>query len=405
MIKNLDFSNDLFRQTIVDKDERQYLGHVTTVLLEDNKTIIAVYLLGHGRGKIVMKKSYDAGLTWSERIPLPKSWDTSLEVPTIYKVVDKNGVKRLIVFSGLYPIRMGVSEDDGNTWSELEAIGDFGGIAAMSTLIDLGQGKYMAFFHDDGRFINNDKIAHKYEVKRYTAENTEKVVCFYSNSKDNGKTFEDEQAEERNLYNKDLNWSEPETIYESYANEKTEIAHVYACLSEDGGLTWGAPSVVATHEDAFLCEPWAIYSPDKSQIAVLLRENTGKYNSFVMYSNDKGKTWTKPVELNKNLTGHRHTAKYLKDGRIFISFRVMVNQNPSEGHWYAWVGTYDDIVNGTDGEYKILLKQNQKGGDCAYPGVEILPDETIVATTYGHWTKDEPPYILSVRINPEDLNA
>jgi hypothetical protein len=50
------------------------------------------------------------------------------EVPTIHRVVDAQGKKRLILFSGLYPIQMSVSEDDGSTWTPLEPIGDFGGI-------------------------------------------------------------------------------------------------------------------------------------------------------------------------------------------------------------------------------------------------------------------------------------
>ncbi|GAJ09785.1 unnamed protein product, partial [marine sediment metagenome] len=56
----IDLSKDTSRQVIVDKEPGQYLGHPTTVLLEDNKTMIAVYPKGHGRGAIVMKRSSDA---------------------------------------------------------------------------------------------------------------------------------------------------------------------------------------------------------------------------------------------------------------------------------------------------------------------------------------------------------
>ena len=59
---------------------------------------------------------------------------TGLETPTIHRVIDKRGKKRLIVFSGLYPIRSSMSEDDGKTWSELKAIGDYGGIVAMGAV-------------------------------------------------------------------------------------------------------------------------------------------------------------------------------------------------------------------------------------------------------------------------------
>ena len=90
-MRYIDLNDDVSRQIIVDKEEGQYLGHVTTVLLEDQKTMIAVYPKGHGRGGIIQKMSFDAGLTWSERMQLPDSFETSMEVPTIYRTYDANG--------------------------------------------------------------------------------------------------------------------------------------------------------------------------------------------------------------------------------------------------------------------------------------------------------------------------
>ena len=85
----LDLSNEIHRQVIVDQEHGQYLGHPSTVLLEDGKTILCVYPKGHGKGSIVYKKSTDGGLTWSKRLPTPSNWKTSKEVPTIHRVVDK----------------------------------------------------------------------------------------------------------------------------------------------------------------------------------------------------------------------------------------------------------------------------------------------------------------------------
>ena len=341
-IPTIDLAAEKHRQVLVDREAGQYLGHVTTVLLEDNRTMIAVYPKGHGRGPIVMKRSLDGGKTWSKRLPVPDNWATSQEVPTIHRVIDPQGVKRLIMFSGLYPIRMAVSEDDGKEWTPLKKIGDFGGIVTMGCLARLTSGDYLALFHDDGRFLKKDGKRSKF--------------------------------------------------------------FVYKTLSQDGGLTWSAPEVIAAHPQAHLCEPGIIRSPNGRQLAVLLRENSRRLNSFLILSNDEGKTWSQPVELPASLTGDRHTGVYTSDGRLFISFRDTTHVSPTKGDWVGWVGTYDDIVQGREGQYRVRLMDNHKSGDCAYPGVEILPDDTIVATTYGHWKAGQPPYIVSVRLKLSELD-
>ena len=361
-IPMVDISGEKERQVVVDKEPGQYLGHPTTLLLEDGKTMLIVYPKGHGRGAIVYKRSTDGGKTWSERLPTPKNWETSLEVPTLHRVVDAAGKKRIIMFSGLYPIRMAVTEDDGVNWSELKPIGDFGGVVTMATVIDLKTpGHYLAFFHDDGRFIRGGD-EEKFRMKT------------------------------------------PQTAHTSPAAKPWRF-WVYTTLSKDGGLTWSVPVPIAMLPDASLCEPGALRSPDGKQIAVLLRENSRKYNSFVIFSDDEGLSWTEPKELPAALTGDRHTAKYGPDGRLFISFRDTTHVSPTKGDWVGWVGTYDDIVKGTEGQYRIRFMDNTKGADCTYPGVELLPDGTFVTTTYGHWAEGELPWIVSVRFKLEELDA
>jgi hypothetical protein len=341
----IDLANQTQRQVVVDREAGQYLGHPTTVLLEDGKTMIAVYPKGHGKGAIVMKRSIDAGLTWSERLATPKSWETSQETPTIHRTIDAAGKKRLILFSGKYPIRMAFSEDDGKNWSELEPIGDFGGIVAMSSVERLKDGSTMALFHDDGRFL-----------------------------REGGKAA------------------------------TPPVFVVYKTLSADGGLHWGLPIPIASQPPAHLCEPGLVRSPDGKQIALLLRENSRKLNSFVIFSDDEGRTWSKPRELPGALTGDRHVGKYAPDGRLLISFRDTTLESPTRGDWVAWVGRYDDIVAGREGQYRVRLMDNHKDQDCAYPGVELLPDGAFVLTTYGHWTEGQLPYIVSVRLKLAELD-
>ncbi len=344
----LDLAGETNRQVIVDREPGQYLGHPSTVLLEDGRTILCVYPKGHGKGAIVLKRSPDGGLTWSERLPVPDNWATSLETPTIHRVVDAAGKKRLIVWSGMYPARLAVSEDDGVHWTPLKPAGDWGGIVVMGSVVPLrtGAGDYLAMFHDDGRYFAPDgKLGNPVEFR------------------------------------------------------------LYQTLSTNGGLTWSLPREIWHGSDVHLCEPGIVRSPDGRQLAALLRENRRVRNSHVMFSNDEGRTWSAPRELPGALTGDRHVGKYTPDGRLFISFRDTTLESPTKGDWVAWVGRYEDIVAGREGQYRVRLMDNQDAWDCAYPGVEVLPDGTIVATTYGHWIKSESPFIVSVRLKLPELDA
>jgi len=344
----IDLAAQTERQIVVDREPGQYLGHPSTVLLEDGRTIVTVYPKGHGRGPIVMKRSADGGLTWSERLPVPENWATSLETPTIHRVVGPDGTKRLIVWSGLYPARLAVSEDDGATWTPLAPAGDWGGVVVMSALIELkpfGRGRYMAMFHDDGRF--------------FTGEPRQRDPVVFT---------------------------------------------LYSTFSEDGGLTWSVPKAGYAASEVHLCEPGLIRSPDGKTLAALLRENSRRRNSYVIFSKDEGRTWSEPRELPGSFTGDRHTGKYGPDGRLLISFRDMTHESPTRGDWVAWVGAFDDIVEGREGQYRVRLMDNTKTTDCAYPGVEVLPDGTFVVTTYGHWTEGEQPYIAAVRLKLDELD-
>ncbi len=181
--------------------------------------------------------------------------------------------------------------------------------------------------------------------------------------------------------------------------------NLYQTLSHDGGLTWDFPTPIWSGSDLNLCEPGVVRSPNGKTLAVLLRENARKRNSHVIFSTDEAKTWTLPRELPWTLTGDRHIAKYAPDGRLVIVFRDMAPNSETKGDWVAWVGTWDDIVNNRDGQYRVRLKDNLEGADCAYSGLEVLKDGTFVATTYGHWEAGKEPYILSVRFKLAEFDA
>lgn len=356
----IDLADDHYRQVLVDREAGQYLGHPTTALLDDGRTILTVYPKGHGRGGIVYKRSVDGGRTWSERLPTPASWASSREVPTLHRMTDAAGRKRIVMFSGLYPVRMAVTEDEGKTWSELLLVGDWGGIVTMGCHFEIRDrpGHYRVLFHDDGRFIR-----------------------------------------------------------EGSKQEKPVVFTLYSSTTTDGGLSWGQPEVIFSSSEVHLCEPGVIRSPDGRRLAVLLRENARRKNSHIIFSDDEGATWSQPRELPLTLTGDRHTGKYGPDGRLFISFRGITpglktdratgeatGPLPTAGDWAGWVGTWDDLERGRPGQYVVRVMDNKKGADTTYPGVEVLPDGTFVLVTYGHWTRGEEPYIMCVRFRLEELD-
>jgi hypothetical protein len=79
--------------------------------------------------------------------------------------------------------------------------------------------------------------------------------------------------------------------------------------------------------------------------------------------------------LPPGLHGDRHK-RCMPDGGSSSPFRDMGKDSPTRAHFVAWVGHYEDIVSGKDGEYKIKLLHSHKGSDCGYPGLELLPDGT-----------------------------
>ena len=337
-IPTVDISNEKHRQVVVESKPGQYLGHPTTVLLRDNRTILVTYPLGHGGPAAVLKRSNDGGLTWSDRLAVPDNWATATNCPCIHRLIDPKGVERLFVFEGRNVMRQSVSLDNGKTWTPFEPNGLHCTVAPI-TIVPIRGKRYLAVYQQGP-----------------------------------APSFE----------------GSPQTIWQS--------------ISADGGHTWSPERKVAEYEEADICEPAVVRSPDGKQLACLMRENQRRFNSMIMFSDDEGRTWSKPVELPLSLTGDRHLPRYANDGRLVVPFRDMGKGSPTFGDFVAWVGTYEDLVHRRPGQYRILLLSSPKKVDLGYPGLERLPDETFVATTYAVLNKGEKHSVVSIRFTMDETD-
>ena len=343
----VDLSGQTERQVVIaEGTEKVYQGHPTTLLMPDGKTIFCVWCINHGGAAGPMAKSVDGGRTW-KRIDgvLPKGYSTHQNCPSIYRLVAPDGKERLWVFSAALGKRGGPG---------MPSIVSEDGGKTWKEMPPLGFPCVMTFSSvtrlKDGRYLG--------------------------------------------LYHKGPDGKDRAPL------------EVLQTITADGGFTWSKPEVVASVEGKNPCEPFVFRSPDGDELCVLMRENTHRGRSLMMFSHDEGKTWSKPVDTPWGLSGDRHIGVRTKDGRFVFAFRDMAPNSPTRGHFVAWVGTYEDIKEGRSGEYRMKLLHSHAGRDCGYPGVELLPDDTIMFTTYIKYRSGKKKHsVVSLRLKLEEADA
>ncbi len=341
----VDISNDRSRQSIIAQGTKEtYQGHPHTILMPDGKTIFAAWTYNHGGVCGPLSKSEDGGRTWSDLLPVPENWKKVINCPTLHRIVGPDGIARLFVFAGNGAMYQSISLDDGKTFSPMQPNGLKTIVAPISVEAVEGGKKWLMWYHRG----SSDELVSEREDKT------------------------------------------PRSIWQS--------------ASTDGGLTWGDSHPVCTLIGGYPCEPAVIRSPDGKQLLMLIRENKRIWNSLYITSDDEGKTWSPPKELPAGLTGDRHMPRYTPDGRLVVVFRDQA-EGPTKGHFVGWVGTYEDIVAGRDGAYRVkLLHHCGRRGDTGYPGLELLPDGHLVATTYVALNPEEKNSVVAVRFSMKELD-
>jgi hypothetical protein len=348
-VKLLDISGDTSRHTIIARGTAEvYHGHPTTLLMPDGRTIFCVWTHGHGGACGPMARSDDAGKTWTRLDDrLPASFGGHRNCPSIYRLVAPDGRERLWVFSALPDMPRLVSEDGGQSWSDMPPLG-LPCVMAFSSVVGLRDGRYLGLYH-----------------RRSDARPGEA---------DRGTTLQ-----------------------------------IVQTITADGGVTWSPPrivgEIVGDMAGKVPCEPYAFRSANGAQLICLMRENGRSGPSLVMFSRDEGDTWSAPRVTTWELTGDRHQGVRTRDGRLVIAFRDMAADSPTRGHFVAWIGTDDDIIDNRPGQCRIKLLHSYAGWDCGYPGIEYLPDGTILATTYIKYAPGaELQSVVSTRLTLSELD-
>lgn len=337
--------------TVAQGTQEIWNSHPNTLLMPDGSTMFASWTRRddgtrrHGAPAGNLKRSDDGGLTWSDRL------DTPTENPNQWREAARGNptIHRLVDSEGVE--RLFVFSRTPDRGSMLQAVSEDGG-ETWSPMEENGLGPL------------------------WTPPQSVIPV-------DNGARH--------------LMWYE-----DSPEDEDGFVGVIWQSASTDGGLTWGESRPVV--EMAGASEPGVLRSPDGSQLLMLIRENDRRYNSLYVTSDDEGKTWSAPKELPRALTGDRHDGVYAPDGRLVIVFRDRAEEADTYRHFVAWVGAYEDIVEDREGAYRAKLLHCH-GPDTGYPGIELLPDGTIVATTYVQYEPDELHSIVSVRFTVEELDA
>ncbi len=324
-IPTVDLSGEKQRQVVIAAGtEAVYQGHPTTLLMPDGKTIFAVWCVNHGGAAGPMARSEDGGLTWARMdAQLPPGFSKHQNCPSIYRMVDAAGKERLWVFSAALGKRGGpgmpsIMSEDGGKTWKEMPPLGFPCVMTFSSVVRLKDGRHLGLYHRGPGGADKAPL------------------------------------------------------------------EVIQTITADGGFTWSEPAVVASVAGKNPCEPFVFRSPDGAELCCIMRENTHTGRSLMMFSRDEGQTWSKPTDTPWGLSGDRHNGVFTPDGRFVVAFRDMAPGSTTRGHFVAWVGTYDDIRKSTPGEYRVKLLHSyaERVSDCGYPGVELLPDGTIVATTY-----------------------
>ncbi|MDD5602811.1 MAG: sialidase family protein, partial [Eubacteriales bacterium] len=160
----------------------------------------------------------------------------------------------------------------------------------------------------------------------------------------------------------------------------------YVIYSDDKGKTWSDRIIVASDPRYNLCEVSVIELPEDGTLAAFMRENSMLgYDCFKALSHDGGQSWE--GVYNMPIPGcHRPAASFLKDGRILLTYRFVQGGKGRFQNFFAALTDTGSILAKERNTQKIRIMpldyDRSPNPDGGYSGWVQFDDGEIYAVTY-----------------------
>lgn len=331
----------------------RFEAHPSTVMLPDDKTMLAFWDIQQAGPCGPAALSTDAGRTWTridERIP--KEFSECHDEPKAWLFTDpKTGKGRIRVFASYgtaeefdwrgandRPLAEAMpsvmSEDGGATWKFMPPLGpDFACVVAFSGMVRLSDGAFLGVF-SRGKNPNGDGGDYR----------------------------------------------------------------VMGSFTRDGGLTWEKPFVLAEKTGRSFLLPTVFRSPDGKNLCCLVSDLRGT-TAWASFSTDEGKTWSQPVQVRDDLAGAEHSVGVLADGRIAVAFRM-------GGELRGWVGSYLSLRDrsGKDGCEARLIYNYGNATTVGAPNLHVRKDGEIIVVAHAQFDLHRPmPAVVAMRFTADEV--
>lgn len=368
-------ASGMCKSYVVARDPEAYLDSPSAVQsVTNHNDWYTAYIKRDSLSHIIVAKSSDDGVTWRDvaAYKSPESLDEyhSISMFSLGKTYFKTARNKrkllaknsLVMFAGGVPLYSSRTVDHEYGFYELSPAMDFGAYR-VTGLTQLKDGRVMALFHDDGRFVYADKD-----------------------------------------------------------DVKLRKSIIYKVYSSDGGKTWTNPEIALRHNVHGLYDAAIFRSPRKrDKELVMITSERGTSEVYISFSTDEGESWTYPHRLPDMICGDRFGVAVVKK-ELYIVYRDLSRVltdgtvNPYFGDIVLWTGDMKELLGGNDYGMKMRIADNFpadeddeidhddiKYYDCGYASVLPMHEHRLSIVAYGHWERGHMPYVKNFILDTKEL--